>query len=78
MFRTVSAVRDAIAVTHPDIMLLENMYSGTDFLDLVHSVKTDRVTSHIPVILLGTVTLPSIAAGAWMNCVMSLLYKIPS
>lgn len=72
MFRTVSAVRDAIAVTHPDIMLLENMYSGTDFLDLVHSVKTDRVTSHIPVILLGTDAgeedrLRSVESGADIN-----------
>ena len=42
--------------------------------------RMQRENTSVPmlVILPGTVTLPSIAAGAWMNCVMSLLYKIPS
>lgn len=72
MFRSASEALDAIAVTHPDIMLLENLYSGPDMFDLVHSVKTDKMTSHIPVILLGTFSseddrLKSVESGADLN-----------
>lgn len=52
MFRSANEVRAALAATHPDIMVVENMAAGNDAIELVSSVKSDRLTSHIPVILL--------------------------
>ncbi|MGX5689688.1 response regulator receiver domain-containing protein [Arcticibacter tournemirensis] len=47
-----SFIFEAIAESHPDLILLDVMLDNLDGRDICHAIKDDRNTNHIPVILI--------------------------
>ncbi len=47
-----SSIFEAIAESHPDLILLDVMLDNLDGRDICHAIKDDRNTNHIPVILI--------------------------
>lgn len=52
MFNDCAAAQDALHAIQPEIIICEYLSTRSDILNTIKAVKSDRLTSHIPVILL--------------------------
>lgn len=55
MFKTVEDIREALGRSHPDIIICENVAVRNNFLEFIRALKSEKATSHIPIILMSAV-----------------------